>query len=95
MNSIVNNAAANRFESQHDGQTAVAEYRLADKVMTVTHIIVPSALRGQGIATNLARAIVEHARAQQLSIVPQCPFMTAYFQRNPEAADVWDASEAV
>ena len=88
MNSIVNNAAAHRFESQHDGQTAIAEYRLADNVMTLTHTFVPPSLRGQGIATDLARAIVEYARAQQLSIVPQCPFMAAYFQRNSDAKDV-------
>ena len=88
MSSIVNNTAANRFESQHDGQIAVAEYRLDNNVMTVTHIIVPPALRGQGIATNLARAVVERARAQGLSIVPQCPFMAAYFRRYSEARDV-------
>ena len=88
MSSIVNNSGHNRFESQHEGQIAVAEYRLSNNVMTVTHIVVPPALRGQGIATDLARAVVEYARAHGLSIVPQCPFMAAYFRRYPEAGDV-------
>lgn len=88
MNSVINNTAAHRFESQHEGQIAVAEYRLEDNVMTITHTFVPSAWRGQGIGSALARAIIENARAQQLSIVPQCPFIATYFKTHPEAQDV-------
>ncbi len=85
---IINNTAAHRFESQQDGQIAVAEYRLENNVMTITHTFVPSAWRGQGIGSSLAQAIIEHARAHQLSIVPQCPFIATYFDAHPEAQDV-------
>ena len=85
---IINNTAAHRFESHHDGQIAVAEYRLEDNVMTITHTFVPSAWRGQGIGTRLALAAIENARTQHLKIVPQCPFIATYFKTHPEAQDV-------
>lgn len=88
MNSVINNTSAHRFESHHDGQIAVAEYHLEDKVMTITHTFVPSAWRGQGIGTDLVLAAIENARAQQLSIVPRCPFMATYFENHPEVQDV-------
>ncbi len=94
MNSITQNTAQNRFEMarQNDKETeteiAVAEYRLSGQIMTVTHVIVPQSQRGQGVASDLSRAVINHARAVQLKIRPQCPFMAAYFERHPEAADL-------
>ena len=86
MNSARHNPSQNRFEVTQDDQTAVADYQLRGDVMTVTHIVVPPSLRGQGIASDLARAILAHAQNENLKIVPQCPFMAAFFERHPENA---------
>lgn len=82
------NTSQNRFEIIQDGQTAVAVYELRGEILVVTHVVVPPSLRGQGIASDLARAIIQHARAHQLKIRPQCPFMAAFFERHPKEADL-------
>ncbi|PQV63073.1 hypothetical protein B1R32_11650 [Abditibacterium utsteinense] len=88
MNFIAHNVSQSRFETSRHELLSVADYQLSEKVMTVTHIIVPSSLRGQGIASDLARAIIAHARAEGLKVRPQCPFMAAFFDRHAEEADL-------
>lgn len=85
---ITHNSIQNRFESEQNGLIAVADYRLNSGVMTVTHVIVPPALRGGGLATALAEEIVAHARREKIKIEPQCPFMAAYLEKHPETHDV-------
>ena len=82
------NSQRSRFELEQDGQAAIADYHLSGDVMTITHVIVPTALRGGGLASALAAEVVAHARREKLRIVPQCSFMAAYFQRHPEAKDL-------
>lgn len=88
MNIARQNPSQNRFEIVQNEQTAVANYELGATAMTVTHIIVPPGLRGQGIASDLARAVIQHARDEGLKIRPQCSFMAAFFERHPENADL-------
>lgn len=85
---ITRNSKKNQFEAVKDGQTAVAQYELQGAQMTVTHIVVPSAIEGQGVASALCKFAIETARAENLTIVPQCPFMAVYFKRHPENNDV-------
>lgn len=85
---ITHNPSQNRFESEQNDLVAVADYRLNEKTMTITHIIVPPELRGGGVASSLAAEVVAHARREGLKIVPQCPFMAAYLQKHPETNDV-------
>lgn len=55
-----------------------------------THTEVDRSLEGQGIGSELLAALVEFAREQKLSIVAQCPFVRASFERNPDGyKDVW------
>ncbi len=82
------NPAKSRFELDVNGELAVADCITNPKQWTVTHVIVPVALRGNGVASKLASGIVEHARREQGKIVPVCPFMASYFERHPEAKDV-------
>ena len=85
---VSHNSQRSRFELEQDGQVAVADYDLDGNVMTVTHVIVPPAPRGGGLATSLAAEVVAHARRENLKIIPQCSFMVAYVQRHPEVNDL-------
>ncbi len=82
------NSDKSQFEAVKDGQTAVAQYEMDGAQMTVTHIIVPSAIEGQGVGSALCKFAIQTARDEQLTIVPQCPFMAAYFKRHPENNDL-------
>jgi predicted GNAT family acetyltransferase len=88
---VVLNEAARRFEIRDGSDLAVLEYRLkgADQLI-LTHTGVPHQLEGKGVAAHLVRAALEHARRQQLRVVPLCSFVRAYLRRHPEFADLVD-----
>jgi predicted GNAT family acetyltransferase len=58
------------------------------KARIADHTFTPPAARGRGIARELVEAMVDDARAQGFTIVPQCPYVAAQFRRHPEWADV-------
>ncbi|CAN5266334.1 GNAT family N-acetyltransferase [soil metagenome] len=91
---IVNTARAHRFELAVDGHTAKAWYRLAPGIITFTHTDVPKELEGRGIGSRLARAGLDHARAEGLKVVPLCPFVAAWIGKHPEYADLVIAAPA-
>lgn len=85
---VVNNLEAHRFETTLDGKVAVAEYRLGDGVIEFVHTDVPRDLEGRGIASILARAGLDYARANHLGVVPRCPFFAAWIGRHAEYQDL-------
>ena len=88
MSDVRNNTAQNRFELDVDGHQAVAYYRMAPGVITFVHTEVPQELSGRGIGTKLIRDALEMVRAQGLSVVPQCPFVSAFMGKHPEYNDL-------
>jgi len=85
---VRDNKAQHRFEMGAGDDAAVAYYSLAPGVITLTHTEVPTALRGQGIASRLTRGVLEAARAQGLKVVPRCSFVAAFMSRHPEFNDL-------
>jgi uncharacterized protein len=85
---ITHNPAVPRFETTVEGQLCVAQYRVFGRVLMATHTGVPAALRGRGLAAELVRALLEHARAQGLKVRPDCSYVETYMQRHPETQDL-------
>lgn len=85
---VANHTAEHRFEIHQDGQMAFLTYRESPGLITLLHTDVPKALEGRGIGGTLARAALDHARAQNLKVVVHCPFVTTYLQRHPEYSDL-------
>jgi hypothetical protein len=85
---ITHNAEARRFETRVDGYLAVADYRLADGVMHMTHTEVPPPLQGRGIAAALVAAAVRHARTQGLKINPLCSYVRAYMHKHADTLEL-------
>ena len=81
---VVDNAEHSRFELLADGQVAVLEYVLAGSRLRLMHTEVPPELRGRKYGDVLARAGLEHARANHLKVVPFCPFVRAFLKRHHE-----------
>jgi len=88
MSDVRDNTALSRFELDADDVTAVANYRVAGNVMTITHTEVPPHARNRGIASRLIEGILVDARARGLKIVPLCPFVGVYFNKHPEDKDL-------
>jgi uncharacterized protein len=86
---VVRNEAAHRFELREGNDIAVLEYRLrGTDHLVLVHTGVPHRMEGRGVATLLARAALEYARAQQMRVVPLCSFVQAFLKRHPEYMDV-------
>ena len=76
------NVEERRFEMQVDHDVAFMEYRRRNNVIHLMHTEVPSTLRGRGIGKQLVVAVLERARAEGLSVVPNCPFVKRFLQKN-------------
>jgi predicted GNAT family acetyltransferase len=85
---VRHNTDASRFEATVEGRLCVADYRLHDGVMTMFHTEVPRALQGRGIASQLVRAALGHARAQGLKVRPDCSYVASWMRRHPESRDL-------
>jgi predicted GNAT family acetyltransferase len=88
MSALRDNKAAQRYELDVEGGTAFADYRLAPGVVTISYTEVPAAMRGRGLGGKLARAVLEHIRAERLKVVPRCGFLAGYIRDNPEFHDL-------
>ena len=75
-----------RFVTVVEGRTCVVAYRRADRVMAITHTEVAPELEGRGIAGALVQAVIDHARASGLKVLPLCSFALAYMDRHPDTA---------
>jgi predicted GNAT family acetyltransferase len=89
---VTNNATAGQFEIQTDAGVAVLKYVSKGQVLELIHTKVPAVLEGKGYGGALAKAALDHARAQGLKVIPTCPFVRAYLRRHPEYEDLVAAS---
>ena len=78
-------AERGRFQAVVEGERCVADYRLADGVMAITHTEVAPHLEGHGIAGLLVQAALDHARAAGWKVRPLCSYARHYMQRHPES----------
>jgi hypothetical protein len=85
---IRHNDSESRFETVVSGLRSVAEYHLRDDRMVITHTLVPSPLRGRGIAGALVRHVLLYARQYGLKVVPECSYVSHYMTKHPEFNDL-------
>lgn len=85
---ILHRPAQGRFELSLEGGVAVADYVLNGSTLILTHTFVPPELRGRGLAEQLTRAALEHARAQRLRVEPACSYVATFLARHPEYGDL-------
>lgn len=81
---VRHNQEKHRYEVEIDGKLAIIEYRDAGGQRYYTHTEVPEALEGRGIASQMAKVVLDDAQAEQLSIVPLCPFVRGYIEKHPQ-----------
>jgi predicted GNAT family acetyltransferase len=77
-----------RFEIAQDGHLAYLEYNLTGKVLQLIHSEVPEALRGRGLASELAQSALDWAREHGVKVDVICPSVAAYIEKHPEYSDL-------
>lgn len=85
---MIDNQELHRFEIAENGHLAFANYRTHDGRYVLTHVEADPELRGTGAAARLMQAIIAHARANHLKLVPRCSYAVAWFARHPEVSDL-------
>ena len=88
MSHVRQHIALNRYEMDIAGGTALAFYRLAGNVITITHTAVRAALRGRGIGSQMMHGVLKDVRARGLKVIPRCPFVADFINRHPAYADL-------
>lgn len=82
---ITLNTERNRFETTQDGHTAYLSFvRLPDGNLAYEHTIVPPELGGRGLGGKLAQHALDWAASQGVQVRPDCSFVQAYIERNPQ-----------
>lgn len=85
---VVHEPDESRFAVHVGDSTAVLDYQRIGNQLVLPHTGVPPELEGLGIGNLLAREGLEWARAEQLRVVPLCPFVRAYLRRHPAYASL-------
>ena len=91
-NTVVNNAAASRFETEIEGELAVLNYAETGTTIDLQHTEVPASLEGHGVGGSLAAAALGYARQAGKRVIPTCPFVRSYIKRHPEWNTIVDAA---
>ena len=86
--SIQHDPGAGRFIALVNGHTGYVEYEQHPDRLVLTHTIVPAAIQRRGIAGQLVRAALAHARAHGLKVEPRCSYADAWMRRHPDYADL-------
>lgn len=81
---ITHNPELHRFETTVQNDTAILEYRLYKGDIALMHTLVPPALEGQGIASQLAKFAFDYAKQHNMPVMVYCPFVAAFLKRHPE-----------
>jgi len=81
---IRHNVDRHRFEAVVEGQLAHADYRLDDGVLWLFHTEVPRPIGGRGIAAELVKAALAHARESGFRVQPACSYVRRYMRQHPE-----------
>ncbi|WP_242912411.1 GNAT family N-acetyltransferase [Brevundimonas pishanensis] len=81
---IIDNDNLHRYELEIDGQLAYVEYNNVAGGRLVSKTLVPPELEGRGIASRLAKHVLQDIRDKGLKILPTCTFFAAYIQKHPD-----------
>ncbi|KAF2334515.1 GNAT family N-acetyltransferase [Flavobacterium nitrogenifigens] len=86
----INDTRRGYFEAIEDGKEAgKMTYTWAgDSKFIIDHTEVSPDFNGKGVGKKLVMASVEYARANNLKIIPLCPFAKNVFDKVPEIHDV-------
>ena len=86
---VSDNPARERYEISVDGEVVgFSEYRGHGPVRAFTHTEVDDRFTGQGLASLLIGEALDDVRAQQLHVLPICPFVKAFLSEHREYLDL-------
>ena len=85
---ITHNKELNRFEYITPEATAYIEYEISEKVMDLTHTIVPKLLEGRVLGGALVKHALDYARSNGFRIIPTCWFVDKFVKKFKDYQDL-------
>ena len=86
---VQHDATARRFSiALPEGMAYLAYAPAGEGTIDLQHTIVPPEAQGHGIASALALAAFEHARANGLRVIPSCPFVSEWLEGHADQRDL-------
>jgi uncharacterized protein len=74
-----------RYELSLDGEVVgFTAYRARPGLIAFIHTEVEQSVQGRGLGDRLIRFALDDARARGLAVLPFCPFVKAFIERNRE-----------
>jgi predicted GNAT family acetyltransferase len=83
---VVDVAAESRYVLRGGDDEAELVYAIDGGRMVLVHTGVPDEWSGHGIGGRLVRAVLARAAANELTVVPLCPFARRWLQDHPDEA---------
>jgi predicted GNAT family acetyltransferase len=68
--------------------TVLSYHEIRPGVLELRSTLVPPHLRGRGVGTQLVRQSLDCVRQNDYQIVPTCPFVQDFLDKNPEYQDL-------
>ena len=81
---VIDDAAQEQFAVHMGDATAELDYELDGDRLLLIHTEVPEVFRGQGVGGRLVAAALAKARANNLTIVPWCPYARRWLTEHPD-----------
>lgn len=88
MPDVQHDTSAHAFTASVDGGTAELAYQRQGDQIVFVHTFVPPETRGQDVGSALVEKGLAYARDNDLTVVPQCPFVASYVESHPETQDL-------
>jgi predicted GNAT family acetyltransferase len=86
---VTDNAEKSRFELHVGGELAgFVMYRIRGQAIDLVHTEVDPGFQGGGLASKLAQASLDDARARHMAVLPTCPYIRSWIRRHRDYADL-------
>lgn len=86
---VVRNEDEDRFEIYVGDELAgFVVYETDGQIIELIHTQVDPKFQGEGLAGQLARAVLDTARAEKLAVMPYCPYVRRWISQHPEYTDL-------
>jgi len=87
---VLHEPERSRYVLDRDGEViGLADYRVANGAIQITHTEVDPSLRGQGLGSVLVRGVLDQIRVDTDSaVVPICPFVDDWIELHPAYQDL-------
>ena len=86
---VTHQIAQHRFLVRLPGGKGELLYGVAGPhLLDLYHTEVSPPLRGRGIASRLVTAACEYARETRQKVIPSCPYIADWFDKNPDQQDL-------